>query len=93
MPIFKSLYRILVPAPVRTSRTVAWLKARLLPHDWIYDAEFYATSVEGPARRSAARIAATIVDDFKPTAVIDVGCGTGALLAALRERGCRGCGL
>jgi SAM-dependent methyltransferase len=93
LPIFKSLYRILVPAPVRRSRTVAWLKARLLPHDWIYDAEFYATSVEGPSRRSAARIAATIVDDLKPMAVIDVGCGTGALLSALRERGCQVCGL
>jgi cyclopropane fatty-acyl-phospholipid synthase-like methyltransferase len=92
-PIFKTLYRILVPAPVRTSRIVAWLKTRLLPHDWIYDAEFYATSVEGPACRSATRIAATIVGDLKPTTVIDVGCGTGALLAALRERGCRVCGL
>ena len=93
VPIFKTLYRILVPAPVRTSRTVARLKARLLPHDWIYDAEFYETSVEGPARRSAARIAETIVADFKPRAVIDVGCGTGALLTALGERGCRICGL
>ena len=92
-PIFKTLYRLLVPAPVRTSRTVARLKARLLPHDWIYDAEFYETSVEGPARRSAARIAATIADDLKPTTVIDVGCGTGALLTALRDRGCRVCGL
>jgi SAM-dependent methyltransferase len=72
---------------------MARLKARLLPHDWIYDAEFYETSVEGPARRSAARIAATIVDDLKPTTVIDVGCGTGALLTALRERGCHVGGL
>jgi SAM-dependent methyltransferase len=45
--------------------------------------------VEGPARQSAARIAATIADDLKPATIIDVGCGTGALLTALRERGCR----
>ena len=92
-PIFKTLYRILVPAPVRASRAVARLKARLLAHDWIYDAEFFEKSVEGPARRSAGRIAATIVDDLKPTTVIDVGCGTGALLEALRDRGCRVGGL
>ena len=49
--------------------------------------------MEGPASQSAARIAATIAEDLKPTTVIDVGCGTGALLAALRERGCRVCGL
>jgi 2-polyprenyl-3-methyl-5-hydroxy-6-metoxy-1,4-benzoquinol methylase len=88
VPIFKTLYRILVPTSVRTSRTVARLKARFLPHDWIYDAEFYETSVERPARRSAARIATTIADDLKPATIIDVGCGTGALLTALRERGC-----
>jgi SAM-dependent methyltransferase len=92
-PIFKRLYRIVVPASVRASRTVARLKSRLLPHDWIYDAAFYENSVEGPARWSAARIAATIVDDLKPTTIIDVGCGTGALLTALRDRGCRVCGL
>jgi cyclopropane fatty-acyl-phospholipid synthase-like methyltransferase len=93
VPVFKRLYRFLLPAPVRASRAVARLKARLLPHDWIYDAEFFETSVEGPASQSAARIAATIAEDLKPTTVIDVGCGTGALLAALRERGCRVCGL
>ena len=82
-----------MPAPVRASRAAAWLKARFLAHDWIYDAEFYEESVEEPARRSAGRIAATIADDLKPTTVIDVGCGTGALLAALREKGCRVCGL
>lgn len=49
--------------------------------------------MEGPPRRSAATLAATIVGDLKPSTVVDVGCGTGALLAALRERGCRVCGL
>ena len=91
--IFKTLYRILVPAQVRTSRTVARLKSRLLPHDWLYDEEFYETSVEEPARRSAATISATIATDLKPATIIDVGCGTGALLMALREKGCRVFGL
>jgi SAM-dependent methyltransferase len=91
--IVKSIYRALVPASIRASHTVARLKSRLLAHDWMYDAEFYEKSVEGPALRSAARIAATIVSDLQVTHVIDVGCGTGALLEALRERGCRVSGL
>ncbi|MGH9257599.1 MAG: class I SAM-dependent methyltransferase [Vicinamibacterales bacterium] len=91
--IVKTLYRALVPASVRASHAAGRLKAHLLGHDWIYDAEFYQESVEGPARRSAARIADTIVDELKATRIIDVGCGTGALLEALRDRGCRVYGL
>jgi len=88
-----TLYRSLVPASIRASQAVAWLKAHVLTHDWIYSSEFYRESVEGPALRSASRIAATIVDDLSATHIIDVGCGTGALLEALRDRGCRVHGL
>lgn len=86
--VIKRLYRALVPASVRESPVVAMLKARLLRHDWIYDAEYYEQSVERPALASAGTIAASIVGDFNPACVVDVGCGTGALLAALRDRGC-----
>ena len=91
--LVKALYRAIVPASLRASRAAAAVKARLLPHDWIYDREFYEQSVEQAAVQSAARIAATIVDAFGPATVIDVGCGTGALLASLRDRGCRVHGL
>ena len=82
-----------MPASLRESRAAARVKARFLPHDWIYDREFYEESVETAAVQSAPRIADTIVDEFRPTTVIDVGCGTGALLASLRDRGCRVHGL
>ena len=91
--LVKALYRAIVPSWVRASRAAAGVKALFLPHDWIYDTEFYEQSVEQAAVRSAARIASTIVDDLKPAIVIDVGCGTGALLASLRDRGCRVHGL
>jgi SAM-dependent methyltransferase len=91
--IVKSIYRALVPASIRASHAVARLKSRLLAHDAIYDTEFYQDSVERPALRSAARMAATIVSDLDVANVIDVGCGTGALLEALRDRGCRVSGL
>src|SRR5665647_1122650 len=86
--IIRKLYSIILPARARNSPMVANLKARLLRHDWIYDAAYYEKSVEGPASRSAGRIANSILNDFKANSVVDVGCGTGALLEALRNRGC-----
>src|SRR5262245_28678594 len=92
--IIKNSYRALVPTSVPSSPMVAKLQALLLgqslllAHDWIYDSDYYDKTVEGPAARSAGRIADSILSDFKPANLIDVGCGTGALLEALRERGC-----
>ena len=91
--LIRNVYRTVLPPSVRESRLVARLKSQLLGHDWIYDADYYARTVEGPAARSAATIADCIVADFHPRSVIDAGCGTGALLAALRERGCEVLGL
>lgn len=91
--ILKGLYRALVPSSVRDSPLVTQLKARLLGHDWIYNAEYYAKDIEGPAVRSAGSIADAILQEFQARRVIDVGCGTGALLAALRDRGCEVYGL
>lgn len=91
--IIKKVYRRLLPKSVRNSQIVARLQARLLRHDWIYNSDYYEGTVEGPAVRSAGRIADSILNDFKATRIIDVGCGTGALLEALRERGCEVFGL
>ena len=99
--IIRSIYRSLLPASVRTSSIVTNLKVRLLrtflrfrrSHDWIYNSEYYERSIEGPAVGSAKGIASSIFNDLKAIRVIDVGCGTGALLEALRDRGCEVFGL
>ena len=97
------IYRALVPLFVRRSRPVTRLKAmvfdkpywrsRLHTHDERYHPAYYEDWVEGPAVRSAEKISETIVDELAPVSVVDVGCGTGALLEALRQRGCRVMGL
>lgn len=93
----KALYRKVVPTRLRKSPKIAALKMQVLPHDMIhnmiYDSEYYSRDVEGPAVRSANTIANSIVSTFTPGRVVDIGCGTGALLQMLRERGCEVFGL
>ena len=93
MDVGRNLYRTLLPASVRKSAIVAKLKGMLLGHDGIYNTDFFDRDVEGPAARSAQRIAQSIINDFRVTRVVDVGCGTGALLEALRDMGCEVFGL
>ena len=93
LSVIKTVYRAAVPPSIRASRPMIWLKTRFLRHDWVYDSEYYERSVEHTASRSASRMATTIRDDLQAGCVIDVGCGTGALLEALRERGCHVRGL
>jgi SAM-dependent methyltransferase len=85
-------YRKIVPVRIRRSRVVRRLKWTFLGgrlgHDLIYDADYYERTVAGPAAESAQTIAASIVSGFAPKVVFDVGCGTGALLAALARQGC-----
>jgi len=42
---------------------------------------------------SATGIAGSLVEHFSPDSVLDVGCGSGAVMAALRELGVRSIGL
>jgi SAM-dependent methyltransferase len=98
--IIKRLCRTFLPASVRDSSKILKLKAivtklksRLVRHDRIYNSDYYESTVEGPALRSARTIANSILSDFKAARIIDVGCGTGALLEALHDRGCEVFGL
>jgi 2-polyprenyl-3-methyl-5-hydroxy-6-metoxy-1,4-benzoquinol methylase len=53
------------------------------PHDQAYDRNYYAEA-DVFAVDSAHAMAKTITERFQPKTVIDVGCGTGALLEAFR---------
>jgi SAM-dependent methyltransferase len=90
------MYRTL-PLSIRRSRIMrraqTFAQSYLLPHNWVYDADYFHRMIEMPARRSSPVMAASIVRDLHPQRVIDVGCGTGALLEALRAQGCQVSGL
>ena len=95
--ILKRFYRICIPFSVRTSGPVSLVKQfiykNILGHDAIYDSHYFESTVEGPAVDSAETISQSILNDLGPNTVVDVGCGTGALLEALRTRGCQVFGL
>jgi SAM-dependent methyltransferase len=65
---------------------------RSTPHDEIYDEQYYAVVVEPLMRRSAAVMAESMVREFQPSYVVDLGCGTGELLREFQERGVSGIG-
>ena len=69
------------------------LKTAWLPREFDYDSEYFLRDIDGPATASAPVITRCIVRDFAPKSVIDIGCGTGALLAQLRDEGCSVLGL
>jgi SAM-dependent methyltransferase len=60
----------------------------ILGHNSVYTRSYYRDVVEDSAKESAVKISNSIVNELAPKRVIDVGCGTGALLGALRDKGC-----
>jgi len=90
--IIRLVYRRALPESIRSLPWIHRLKA-LLNHDFLYSSDYYANTVDPPAQKSAVVMAKSIMDEFNPASIIDVGCGTGALLAALEARGCRVLGL
>jgi hypothetical protein len=52
----------------------------------LYDRAFFG-SIRGSADTSARVIAPLLYREFKPTSVIDIGCGDGTWLSAFREEG------
>lgn len=62
------------------------ISRRLMSHDDIYCDEYYRLA-ELQAESSARPIAQSVVRDLAPKTALDVGCGSGALLAALAAKG------
>lgn len=54
----------------------------------LYGQDFYATRDAGTSYW-AQRLANIIVDTFSPTSAVDLGCGVGTVLAALKKTGCK----
>lgn len=55
--------------------------------DRLYSEDFFLCDNAAGAEASASAIARSIVDEWKPERVVDVGCGTGVLLERIREFG------
>lgn len=91
--IIKHLCRKSIPLSIRKSSWIIKLKQQVYCHNLLYDSDYYKCDVDDPAIRSVGTMSESIYSEFKPKSIIDVGCGTGALLDALRKRGCEVCGL
>jgi 2-polyprenyl-3-methyl-5-hydroxy-6-metoxy-1,4-benzoquinol methylase len=60
--------------------------AKFAGREDLYNLEYYSY-VDAEASRSAPTIVEAVISTFAPRRVIDVGCGTGALLAAFQSKG------
>ncbi len=66
--------------------------ARYAGRDDVYNGDYY-TYVDNEAVRSAPAMVDSIVRHFAPRKIVDVGCGTGALLKTFKGQGVEGVGL
>ncbi|MCE9609402.1 MAG: methyltransferase domain-containing protein [Chthoniobacter sp.] len=67
-------------------RKVAGFVGQFDAHNSIYNDTYY-NAMEQHAQRSMEVIAQDVFSQFHPARVLDVGCGTGALLFSLQQRG------
>ncbi len=93
----KSIYQTVLPERFRRSargmlNPLMSRMQRLAHHDEIYDKAYFEGGVEPTMNESGGIMARSILDELHPKSVVDVGCGTGALLLALKQIGVQGVG-
>jgi SAM-dependent methyltransferase len=95
----RRIWRAIVPASLRAlplavnAKRLYYQLLGIDPRDAVYDADYYRKDTDLLTAAGAKVIADSTLADLKPSTVVDVGCGTGALLEVFRNRGCQVFGL
>jgi SAM-dependent methyltransferase len=71
----------------KPSRFLRTLVNRFRKHDSIYSRAYYQRHVESTTTESAEVIVPSLVRNFGPRSVLDVGCGTGLMLERFKAMG------
>lgn len=82
-----------MPRPLKAAKAYIIRElGKLAEHDELYDDKYYTGFLVPSIEKSYEVIAESIVTVFSPKSVVDVGCGRGQLILALKKRGvlCRG---
>lgn len=87
------LIKAAIPSSIRFSRAGRVAEHLIRDHDSIYNEDYYRDVVEATSVSSAPVMASSMVRLFSPKTVVDVGCGSGALLVEFRKLSCRVFGL
>ncbi len=83
----KSIFKNM-PKPLKTMRDSAIRKLEnTAKYDDLYDEKYFTDGLDETYKKSCEVIAESIVVVFAPKSVVDVGCGPGQLLLALKRRG------
>lgn len=87
----RAAYRFAVPLGLRKRGPLASLARgitrRYASHDSLYTREYFLREVDPPALAAASAFQRLISTGFPGARIVDIGCGTGALLRALSEAG------
>ena len=84
----KTFYRTYAPSWLRGSRLANTLRKCLyyfFPKSLVYDEDFLYSVIDQPASAAAPFIVYSIMRDLSPSSVLDVGCGSGAMLCAFQD--------